>query len=86
MLNSTTSMQKKITAVTSAMCSLVLLYFLTQYTGGKFFSAFRKVKKIVNLTVRLPVRKTFFLYSIDYRVTVGKANGHRLFLFKQVKC
>ena len=86
MLNSTTSMQKKITAVTSAMCSLVLLYFLTQYTGGKFFSAFRKVKKIVNLTVRLPVRKTFFLYSIDYRVTVGKAKGHRLFLFKQVKC
>ena len=84
MLNSTTSMQEKITAVTSATCSLVLLHFLTQYTGGEFFSALRK--KIVNLTVRLPVRKTSFLYNIDYKVTVGKAKGHRLFLFKQVKC
>ena len=64
MLNSTTSMREKITAVTSAMCSLVLLYFLTQCTGGEFLSALRKVKKIVNLTVRLPVRKTSFLYNI----------------------
>ena len=86
MLNSTTSMREKITAVTSATCSLVLLHFLTQYTGGEFFSALRKVKKIVNLTVRLPVRKTSFLYNIDYKVTVGKEKGHRLFLFKQVKC
>ena len=86
MLNSTTSMREKITAVTSATCSLVLLHFLTQYTGGEFFSALRKVKKIVNLTVRLPVRKTSFLYNIDYKVTVGKAKSHRLFLFKQVKC
>ena len=67
------------------MCSLVLLYFLTQYTGGELFSALRKLKKIVNLTVTLPVRKTSFLYSIDYGVTVGKAKGHRLFLFKQIK-
>ena len=61
-------------------------FFLTQYTGGELFSALRKLKKIVNLTVRLPVRKTSFLFSIDYRVTVGKAKGHRRFLFKQVKC
>ena len=27
------------------LCSLVLLYFLTQYTGGELFSALRKVKK-----------------------------------------
>ena len=38
-------MREKITAVTSATCSLVLLHFLTQYTGGEFFSALRKVKK-----------------------------------------
>ena len=37
MLNSTTSMRENITAVTSTVCSLVLLYFLTQYTGGEFF-------------------------------------------------
>ena len=79
-------MREKVTAVTSAMCSLVLFYFLTQCTGGEFFSALRKVKKIVNLTVRLPVRKTSFLYNIDYKVTVGEAKGHRLFLFEQVKC
>ena len=45
MLNSTTSLRKKIAAVARAMCNLILLYFLTQYTGGKFFSASRKVKK-----------------------------------------
>ena len=78
-------MRKKITAVTSAMCSLVLLYFSHNILAGEFFSALQKVKKIVNLTVILPVRKTSFLYSVDYRVTVGKAKGHRLFLFKQIK-
>ena len=78
---------RKKTAVTSVMCSFGLLYFLTQYAGGEIFSALRKVKKIVNLTVRLPVKKTSF-FTVDNRVTVyvGKAKVHRLFLFKQVKC
>ena len=74
-------MREKITAVTSAM----FLFFDTIY-WRRVFSALRKVKKIVNLTVRLPVRKTSFLYNIDYKDTLGKAKGHRLFLFKQVKC
>ena len=85
-----TLMQKKITVVTLcaviALCAVWFYFFLTQYTGGELFSALRKLKIIVNLTIRLPVRKTSFLFSIDYRVTVGKAKGHRRFLFKQVKC
>ena len=75
-------MRKNITAATSAMCSLVLLYFFDTIYWRRVFSALRKVKKIVNLTARLPVTKTFFFYSIDYRVTIGKAKGHRPFLFK----
>ena len=51
-----------------------ILFFDTIY-WRRVFSALRKVKKIVNLTVRLPVRKTSFLYNIDYKVTVGKAKA-----------
>ena len=44
MLNSTTSMRKKITVVTSAMCSLVLPYFLGNRLEVSFFSIAKSKK------------------------------------------